>query len=209
MAIARHKKFRARFGAKFFEVDIFDDTGRVITRVGSAKMRVIRRQSNYVKVVAKRSMRRQKRYRSEAELPPHIALNFRKARWIWHLRGEEPRFEPKVSQIRRPSPRGKPPSIGRNPLLKRFLFAQPTQSGRNTRGGSYVVGPKLLPRASKSRGPSTVPEVHEHSGVRVNTASLIYGNRRTAYYPKRPFMMPALRVAAPTFAKMWKDKVKP
>jgi hypothetical protein len=198
-------RFRKKFGVKFFEVDIMDETGKVITRVGTAKMRVIRRQANTVKVAAKRSMRRGKVYRSEAEMPPHVALTFRLRRQAWHIHGEDPATEPKVNMWRQPSAPGHPPNAGLRPLLKKFLFAQSTGK-KGKLGGSYVTGPILLNRFGAR--PKTVPEVHEYSGQRRTIAS-IHGNVRTANFPKRPYMIPALKRVAPTFAKMWKDQVKP
>jgi len=197
-------RFSARHGTKFFRVDVRDNTGKVITKVGTAKMRVIRHQANYLKVVAKRSMKKQRRYKSVAELPPQLALTFNNARRLWHIRGENPSFEPLVTQLRKPSAPGRPPGVHKG-LLKRFLFAQSTGRGRKA---SYLVGPKLL-RKKDGGGPQTIPEAHEFSGKRINPSSLIFGSRRVASYPKRPYMRPALKRAAPAFAQMWKDQVKP
>ena len=198
--------FRSRFGNNFFEVDVMDESGRVVTKVGSAKMRVIRHQANYLKVVAKNSMRRTRQYRSEAELPGDLALIYRERRRRWHIQGEDPVREPKVKHFRRPSPPGHPPGIGRNPLLKRFLFANATRR-MHQHGGSYIVGPQLLPGMG-SRPEGTVPEVHEYSGTKLNQANFYAGNRM-ARYPRRPYMGPALHRAAPAFARMWQDQVRP
>jgi len=198
-------RFRSKFGVKFFEVDIMDETGKVITKVGTAKMRVIRHQANTVKVAAKRSMKRGRVYRSEMEMPPHVALTYRIRRHAWHLRGEDPAKEPKLNTWRKPSLPGSPPNTGLRPLLKKFLYAQSTGKGGKT-GGSYVTGPILLNHFGAR--PKTVPEVHECSGRRRTIAS-IHGKARLAHFPKRPYMIPALKRVAPSFAKMWKDQVKP
>jgi hypothetical protein len=194
--------FRRRFGTNFFEVDITDTSGRVIQRVGTAKMRVIRRQANTVKVAAKRSMKRGRRYASEAAMPPHVALTYRIRRQAWHVKGEDPSYEPKVSQYRIPSAPNTPPHTGLRPLLRKMLFAQ--KSGTKKHGGSFITGPVLLPRGKASN--LTTPETHQYSGTKKNPAS-IHGQARWARYPKRPYMIPALKRVAPTFAAMWKDQV--
>jgi len=201
------RSFRKRFGLNFFEVDIIDEFGNVTERVGTAEERIIRRQALTVRKIARRSMRRKRRYRSVEAMPIELQIVFKRKRSAWHMMGEKPQYEPLPMHLSVPSRPGTPPGVVRG-QLKKFLFAEKSSKSflNRARGTSFVVGPKLLP--DKKDIGATTPEVHEYGGTRVNTTGE-FGRARTAKYPKRQYMEPALKIAQPRFAAMWKNQVKP
>jgi len=198
--------FRKKFGAKFFNVDIFDEFGNVIQKVGTAEERVIRRQAFTVRKIARRSMRKQRYYKAESEMPLHLAGLFHDARVRWHIMGEDPMYEPVATKVRRPSPPGKPPGVVKG-QLKKFLLAERGRKSFSSFGvgPSFVVGPKLLP--GKKRRGATTPEAHEHGKAKFNDKTILRPGIM-ANYPKRPYMDPALTIAMPRFARMWQGQVR-
>lgn len=103
---------------------------------------------------------------------------------------------------KKPSAAGSPPSVHSSSnyaTLKNILFSY------DPKNDSVVVGPvKLnLRRANRLRS-MTVPQLHEFGG----TVQVISSKGpRTATYPARPFMKPALLAEAPKFAGLFKGEI--
>lgn len=114
-----------------------------------------------------------------------------------------------MKRRKRPSTPGMPPHWhSPEPNLRTVWFAwDPFKD-------TVVVGPVLFRRAKDGGG--HVPPLHEKGGVKIiRRKAYWFGGSRfkkqkiPIRYPKRPFMVPALRREAPKFPGLWENSVKP
>jgi len=91
---------------------------------------------------------------------------------------------------------GSPPSVhasGKYATLKNVLF------GYDVRSRSTIVGPVLLRNKSAK---ASVPKLHEFGG------SVLRPSGKTARYPARPFMAPALAAERPRFPNLFRASLR-
>jgi hypothetical protein len=183
--------------------DFFFDRLRVIARVEKDRLRFLRNAGGFARKTARTSMKRKGKARP---MPKG-----KKARERWAL---EIRKQPA-------SPPGSPPFCHTDDAvvtLKNILFAYDMGSG------GLVVGPVgLRHKYSQSQGGIIPPALHEHGGeTKIPEKEVLFSNggrkwvargkgvrpnqrtrNRTAKYPARPFMAPAMAKTQSKFKNLW------